>query len=207
MENASEALIMAFGVLIFVLALSISISVFTQARVAVDAVVDTVQEEESFVKDGNGKYLNYVNFDIASGGTRTVGVDTIVSTMYRAYKENFKIYFYGIDGITAGCDPQYDIDEETNKKICYGLQYDIDEETNEKIYYIDLSRQVLAPGQEEEYVNNVLSRNNNKFYKYLAGKKFTEKLGEYYQNDEGEIADIATVNKTKKRIIIYRVQD
>lgn len=194
MENASEALIMAFGVLIFVLALSISISVFTQARVAVDAVVDTVQEKESFVKDGNG-------------GTRTVGVDTIVSTMYRAYKENFKIYFYGIDGITAGCDPQYDIDEETNKKICYGLQYDIDEETNEKIYYIDLSRQVLAPGQEEEYVNNVLSRNNNKFYKYLAGKKFTEKLGEYYQNDEGEIADIATVNKTKKRIIIYRVQD
>ena len=190
MENASEALIMAFGVLIFVLALSISISVFTQARIAVDAVVGAVEEEESFVKDGNGKYLNYVNFNIASGGTRTVGVDTIVSTMYRAYKENFKIYFYGIDS-TAGCE----------------LQYDIDEETNEKIYYIDLPRQVLAPGQEKEYVNNILSKNNNKFYKYLAGKKFTEKLGEYYQNDEGEIVDIATVNKTKKRIIIYRVQD
>ncbi|MCI8655124.1 MAG: hypothetical protein HFJ48_04550 [Clostridia bacterium] len=190
MENTAEALKIAFGVLIFVLALSISISGFTQARMAVSSIVANAEEGETFVKDANGKYLNYVDLDIESGGTRTVGVDTVVSTMYRAYKENFKIYFYGIDS-TAKC----------------GLQYDVDTNTNEKIYYIDLARQTIAPGKEEEYLNEILSANSNQFYKYLAGKKFTEKLGEYYQNDEDEASEISDVNKTKKRIIIYRVQN
>lgn len=190
MENATEALKIAFGVLIFILALSLSISGFSQARVAIDRIVENMDEEKLFITDKNGKYLNYINFDIGSGGTRTVGVDTVVSTMYRAYKENFKIYFYGIDN-TAKC----------------GLQYDEIKETKEKVYYIDLARQVIAPGMEEEYVNQILSANNNQFYKYLSSKKFTEKLGEYYQNDEEETSDISDVNKTKKRIIIYRVQN
>lgn len=190
MENASEALYMAFGVLIFVLALSISVVGFSQARISLDTIVSDIEEEESFVTDENGNYINYINFDMASGGTRTVGVETVVSTMYRAYKENFKIYFYGIDS-NAKC----------------GLQFDENKETKEKIYYIDLARQTIAPGREEEYINEILSENNNQFYKYLAGKKFTEKLGEYYQNDEEETSEISDVNKTKKRIIIYIVQD
>lgn len=190
MENANQALYIAFGVLIFVLALSISISGFSQARQALDLVVSNAEQEESFVTDANGNYINYIDFDMKSGGTRTVGVETVISTMYRAYKENFKIYFYGIDS-TAKC----------------GLQFDENKKTKEKVYYIDLARQTIAPGKEEEYINEILSENNNQFYKYLAGKKFTEKLGEYYQNDEEETSDISDVNKTKKRIIIYIVQN
>ncbi|MCI8587011.1 MAG: hypothetical protein HFJ49_00165 [Clostridia bacterium] len=190
MENATDALKMAFAVLIFVLALSISIFGITQARLAINSIAESADEERSFVTDQKGNYLNYINFDIADGGTRTVGVDTVISTMYRAYKENFKIYFYGIDS-SAKC----------------GLQFDEDKNTKEKVYYIDLARQVIAPGLEEEYVNGILSANNNQFYKYLSNKKFTEKLGEYYQNDEEETSDIADVNKTKKRIIIYIVQN
>lgn len=192
MENATEALKIAFGVLIFILALSISISGFTQARMAIGTIAEDMDADKSFITDQNGRYFNYLNFSMDSGGTRTVEVDTVVSTMYRAYKENFKIYFYGLDN-TAGC----------------GLQYDTDEETGERIYYIDLARQVLPPGGEEAYVNEILSGKDgsNKFYKYLSNHKFTEKLGEYYQNDEEETSDIADVNKTKKRIIIYIVQN
>lgn len=190
MENAAEALKIAFGVLIFILALSISISGFSQARMAIGTIAEDMDADKSFITDQNGRYFNYLNFSMDSGGTRTVEVDTVVSTMYRAYKENFKIYFYGIDS-TAKC----------------GLQFDEIKETNEKVYYIDLARQVIAPGMEEKYVNDILSENNNQFYKYLSNHKFTEKLGEYYQNDEEETSDIADVNKTKKRIIIYIVQN
>ena len=188
MENATEALKIAFGVLIFVLALSITISVFGEARLAIDRILDNAQKGETFVTDENGNYLNYVNFDI-NGGTRTVEADTVVSSMYRALKENFVIYFYGIEN-TSGCN----------------LQYDENKETHEKIYYIDLSRYTIAAGKEIEFMDNILSANSNRFYKYLLNKKFTEKLGEYYQNDEQGESDIAEVNKTKKRVIIYMVQ-
>lgn len=185
MENAVEAVKMAFGVMIFVLALSISISGFSQARLLVDTIIDSKSEEESYIKDAEGNYLNYMKFDMLSGGTRTVGVDTIVSTMYRAYKENFKIYFYNID-------------------IDCNLSSQKDEYGNILYYYIDLEKEVF-PNTEKayEHLDNVLSDNNNKFYKYLSDEVFTEKLGEYYQEDENEISDIAEVNKNKKRVIIY----
>lgn len=188
MENVVEALKMAFGVMIFVLALSITILGLGQARLAVDRIVSNIQEEELFVKDAEGNYLNYVNFSTA-GSTRTVEVDTVVSSMYRALKENFVIYFYGIEGFSA---------------VDFALQYDIID--GEKVYYLDLSRYSIAIGKEVQLVDEILSANGNKFYKYLSDKKFTEKLGEYYQNDEYQESDIAEVNKTRKRVIIYIVQ-
>lgn len=189
MENASEALIMAFSVLIFVLALSISISSFSQARLAVDSIVSEKEIDESFIKDSDGNYLNYINFNIANGGTRTVGVDTVVDSMYRAYKENYKIYFYNIPS-TAKC----------------GLSSFIDD-SGEKVYYIDLENEVYANlDAAYKHLDEVLLQNSNSFYKYLSKSSFTEKLGEYYQEDENSISDIAEVNKTKKRVIVYIVK-
>lgn len=186
MENAVEAMKLAFSIMIFVFALSISISGFTQARLLVDTIIDNKALEESYIKDADGNYLNYLNFAEGPGGTRTVGVDTIVSTMYRAYKENFKIYFYNIES-SANCNLQ-----------------SFEDENNETVYYIDLEKETFANTEEAyKYLDNILSNTGNKFYKYLSNNKFTEKLGEYYQEDEEGITDIAEVNKNKKRVIIY----
>ena len=84
MENASEALMMAFGVLIFVLALTVAINSFGQAREVSDLVIYTSDE------------TNYYTYEVATGGTsqnRTVGLETIIPTLYKYYKENYTVLF------------------------------------------------------------------------------------------------------------------
>ena len=48
MENAAEALKMAFGVLMLVLALTLCISSFSQAREAVDSIITIKDRETSY---------------------------------------------------------------------------------------------------------------------------------------------------------------
>ena len=81
MENAVDALKMAAGVLVFVLALSISINAFGQVRVVATEILSYNDSE--------------YNTDYISGGdtTRTVNLETIVPTIYKAYAENNKIVF------------------------------------------------------------------------------------------------------------------
>ena len=87
MENAAEALKMAAAILVFVVALGISISSFSEARQTSDILV-TYNDREYVTQ-----YL-----DSAENKTRIVGLETIIPTIYRAYKENFKIYFYTGEG-------------------------------------------------------------------------------------------------------------
>ena len=81
MENAVDALYMAVAVLIFVLALSISINAFGEVRVAANQILSYKDSE--------------YNTDYISGGdtTRTVNLETIIPTLYKAYAENNKVVF------------------------------------------------------------------------------------------------------------------
>ena len=85
MENVAEALKMAGEMLLFILALGIGISSFSQARETSDALLKYTDRE-------------YVTQYQGVGTTqRVVGEETVIPTIYRAYKERFKIYFYGAD--------------------------------------------------------------------------------------------------------------
>lgn len=200
MENAAEALKMAFGYLMFVLALSISISCFSQARETIDAIIT--------IKDRETEYT-YVE----AQDKKIVGIETIIPTIYKAYKENFKIIFY----------KSY-VDENNNEP--YNLYYSIDKyNPNNKtpINYIDLEQEIFANAQEAiDHINILLNKRptdiNNKYYNqfiYVDGlynelkdKKFEEKLGEYYLEDSqaGYETDTIEANKTKKRVITYILQ-
>lgn len=128
MENAVEALKIAGAVLMFVLALTLGISSLSKANYAVSAVA-TIYDKEgqySYVKPSN-------KLD------RTVGVETIVPTMYKAYEENIEIYFKKADGSPL---PIY------YKTNTYGSR--VDEEGNSvsngnstavTVNYIDLSQE------------------------------------------------------------------
>lgn len=179
MENGVEALKMAGGMLIFVLAISIAISCFTQAAQAMQRIWEEQQAEEAYVTDENGNYLNYVNFD---GGTREVSVETIIPNMYRAYKENFSIYFYN------------------SNRIPYELYKNSD---NEIINYVDLIKEEAYANEEVaiNHLNKLLDTDG--LYERLSGRIFTEYLGEYYQEDISGVTDTAEVNKNKKRVIVY----
>jgi hypothetical protein len=85
MENASEALKMAGAMLIFVMALTITIISFTAARQASDSIVSTYGQLTTFYD-----YELYQN----TGSYREVNSDEIVANLYSYYQSNNTILFY-----------------------------------------------------------------------------------------------------------------
>ncbi len=205
MENAIEALKIASGVLMFVLALTISISCFSQANESITSIVN--------MSDKDTKIL-YDNIRPSDNLTRTVGIETIIPTMYKAYdSDSLEIYFEDSKG-----EPMpiyYEIDSygnrvkdgEKDKIVSYiGTKIETsypDSET--QIKHLDM---VLAGSNRYKDVDENMVKKyekgfyqfgaNDSFFDYIKGKKFEEKLGEYYES-EG-----STSTQTKIRKIIYK---
>ena len=194
MENASEALKIAFAVLLFVMALTLSISSFSQANEAVRNIT-TLRDRES----------QYTYVEPSANLTRTVGIETVVSTMYRSYKENIEIHFFQDDGVTVTPFALY------NDTDIYG-------NITEQVYCINLANEGFASQQaakehldiivggsrvlnqkelsvRKAYKNVLIPRYQNGLYDVLKNEKFEEKLGEYYQG--------SGATEVKKRVITY----
>lgn len=198
MENASEALKIAFGVMMFALALTLSITSFSQATQAVEAI--------TYMSD---RETTYTYVKPSSNSNRIVGVETVIPTMYNAYKENYKVYFY--ESYT---------DENNNEPLYLYKYVDPNVATPDTyVYYVDLEKEIFPSAAEAvEHLNIILGKKptdtNSKYheqfihseglYEFLSDKKFEEVLGEYYQEDELDPGnDTLEINKTKKRIITY----
>lgn len=176
MENVTEALKMAAWVLVFVLALFVSISAFGQARVASDAIISYRDRENDYIYVENNNKAN-----------REVGIETIIPSMYRIYKENYKIKF----------------------------NFTIYKKDGENISEIDLEKETLSEEQKELFVKCILYGNKEKegnfkniefddgIYEELKKYTFIEELGEYYQGEDSENDSVSENNKTKKRVITY----
>ena len=82
MENAADALKMAGAVLLFVLALSVIIFSFGQARENSDIILNYKDRETTYI-DGKDYYTT-------TGTEREVSIETIVPAVYRAFLENYK---------------------------------------------------------------------------------------------------------------------
>lgn len=202
MENAADALKMAAAVLIFVLALSIIILFFGQVRETADTIIDYRDRETQYI-DGNYYYKSI-------GTERQVGLETIVPSIIRAYLENYKIVFEGLN------EPIYTIKLSNGTEI---EKYSLDLETNQNTQYKNV---VLANDEQKaEFLCGILYHNfktnesqfNKKFnikigqkslYEQLKNAKVTEYLGVYYQEDNESVPN---VNKIEKRIITYKVSN
>lgn len=214
MENAAEALKIAFAVLMFVAALSLSISSFSSAKTAIDNIIT--------MRDKTQKYMYVIP---AKSSNRIVGVETVIPTMYKAYQENFRIVFMQKDGEELKELPIYYYTDIHNSKV-----YDSEKGEYRTINYIDLENERLAGKTEAIQHLDILlearkgnNKNDNKYYEqfmedkisglyeYLKDKKFEEVLGEYYQEDleaaqKGTVSDALDINKTKKRVVTYILQ-
>ena len=165
MEDAVDALKMAFSVFVFILALAIVFSMFSQAREVSDIVIS---------KTDNTYFTQYSLADEENTNGRIVGIETIIPTLYRYYKEKFSI-----DVITHKEEYQ----KAYNEKL--------DEET-ERIVYGRVKG--LYDKYEYLYPNGVswLGRPNvdiqNRVNAYIAGKAdsvngiLLAKYGENYKN-------------------------
>ena len=211
MENATDALHMAVSVLIFVLALSISINAFGQARQTADMLVSYNDREYSY---------SYVEENTDEEGNvlteRLVGLDSIIPSIYKAYRENYKIVFENSETILDKNEGLY---KKRNNKTTG--EY-------EPVFQIDLENESLA-GEEQklEFLmaiiygdkidnfdsvsdrvrnNSGISLNNNGLYDKInnRNRKFKEDIGIYYQEEAGGVGeDVPEANKTEKRVITY----
>lgn len=191
MENAIDALYIGVAVLIFVVALSVSINAFGNARATSQAVLDMKDREYDYT---------YIQGDSTE---RIVGCETIVPSIYKAYKEHYKIVFKFKD------------------KSFY-----LYKKGNEEINYIDLEQEVLG-GNQEDFINALLygekcqkflticdefkDKNGQNItfthtglYYYITSNKatFREELGVYiYEETKGNLENLQ--EKNKKRVITY----
>ncbi len=198
MENATEALHIGASVMIFVVALSISISAFGRAR-----------ETAQLVLNYRDREYDYAYVENSGTTERIVNAETIVPSIYKAYKENYKIVFKGVG-------PVY---QKRNTKEDFATNARID------IYSIDLEKDVLGSDEEKErfircllygskaeyrkdienFEKSGIFLNKSDFYGTIIqeGTKFKESLGVYYQEELQGQTDTPDANRTKKRVITY----
>ena len=90
MENATDALIMAASVLLLVIALTVSITSFSKLKSQTQEILYEKDQLQS-TTDESGDFLNYLKND---NELRTVGSDTIITTLRRLRKESYTMYIY-----------------------------------------------------------------------------------------------------------------
>lgn len=188
MENAVDALKIAFAVMMFMMALTLSIFSFSQATSAVTSIINMRDRE-----------TEYTYVEPSHNLTRTVGIETVVTSMYRAFEENIEIYFVKRDGTP------YDLYKKTDANgVELGVSYiNLADEgfasKEDAIQHLDIilgGNSVLDDKSDEvkdKYRNKLIYTNG--LYKEFENTKFDEYLGEYYQ---GEGA-----SQIKKRVITY----
>lgn len=193
MENAAEALKMAAAVLIFVLALSICIASFSQARVASQTLLERTDREY------------YATFMLGRNTERKVGLETIIPTIYKAYYENYKIVFKDSetsDGApnnipgglykqknrnTGNWDPVYEIDLEQQTQgtrielflaaILYGTDYF---EIHHNQYNEESISDALKTFADD---SPLMELPTSGLCDKIGDRELTEYFGQYYQDD------------------------
>ena len=111
MENATEALKMAFAVSVLIIAITVTFMLIAQARSTAD-VIYTAKDNQDYVE-------NITSMGQQAGEEyRLVGIDTIIPTIYRYAQENYGVII--IDNDEDGIVGIYDlIVENTVSKHAY----------------------------------------------------------------------------------------
>ena len=179
MENAVDGLKIAFAMLMFGMALTLSISSFSKATLAVQTIV-TARDREA----------DYTYVQPTSNYSRTVGIESVVTSMYRAYEENLEIYFYQKDASGAEIPLYiYNITEDDGTIIGQTNCIDLAHEHLKFATKNDANEflNALIGGDNLATWTTISSKYTNRFiytngiYEQFKGNTFEEKLGEYIQ--------------------------
>lgn len=232
MENATHALIMAFSVMVLVIALTVSIVAFNSAKQTADIIVYTKDETN---------YYQYEGIRGKQAENRIVGLETVIPTLYKYYKENYTVVFKEgqYDTGTGNISewkylPIYTTKENRNWQSSYNTlmekKYEINK-PNEQIFSFDLDEETLRhepwTGSNDRIKSNLdcflsgktyLNPNNNSEYiKYgevigiggftekYKNAKFVETIQEYkYSTSQANDSTVGSLTKEKsKRMIIF----
>lgn len=223
MENAVDALKIAFAVFVFTMALSLAMYMLTMAKETSDIVLQSSDITA---------LMEYIEVSDMIGEDRIVGLETIIPTLYKYYKENYTVIFLNSNGTplelyetqtntdlwSAGYTNKY----YSNNKDTRVCSFDVDEETrrrepwtgNTNYYKMNLDMFLsggtfVAPsgnGMNYDYSSSQINGwGNNSFIDEYKDCQFRESLGEYTYNEVS--ATTANVKAKNKRVIIYSLVD
>ncbi len=222
MENAIEALIISFAIIVFIIAISLTMSLFTKTTNTTKEMVYNIDKTNYY------KNIEIKSDRIDDLTTREVTVDNVIASLYRYYKENFMVKIYTKSG---ELHQVFDADLEGEIRIAFAATRKTDRQkallasyrdgkqkmfgapwmantNNQSKYRVDLyvsGKKGYINGFEVDYSET----SQNKGLKSL-GNVFTEKFVEYmFSGDTIETEDgIETItgnSKEKDKIIIeYR---
>ena len=189
MENVAEALKIVLAAMIFILALSLSVSSFSQASSTVNEIINMRDRE-----------TEYTYVEPAENLTRTVGIESVVSTIYRATTGNEEIEIHFVDNSGNQIPLYYDIQED-------GTLIEVTSIDSKNITSKDKADQkdfldIILGGEDVLNKKNQTTINKYKnvikytdgLYEEFKNAEFEELLGEYSQDN----------NKTVKRVITYK---
>jgi len=168
MENATQALNMAFAVLVFVVALTVSMVSFNKVKQVSDTILYTKDETN---------YYEYQGTTGKGAENRIVGLETIIPTLYKYYKENYTVVFkqgtynYETGEITNwNYLPIYTTIKNRNWQISYDdlMKNKYGERASEEIFSFDLDEETL---RHEPWTGDY-NRIKNNLGCFLNGDKF-----------------------------------
>ncbi len=194
MENAVEALKMAGFMLLFIIALSITMITLTQAKTTADSLVKNQDRQQSY------QYIE-VTGDLSKSLSRTVTLADIIPTLYRYAQEDYAVQFY-----TSSGSPLYIYESGQIKNVVPVKKNDLDLDTehwieNGETRYEDWRGNTTKIKQHVDDVVEYLLAN----YK---NSNFEEKLGttEDYEESQDTNELVPDINKQYKRIITYTLK-
>lgn len=179
MDNAVDALKIAFGVLVFVIGLTVSINAFSQAK--------TVSDEVFYMADKTNFYEYTSEEKIPEG--RIVSGETIIPTLYRYYKENFNVIILNANGkeiCTFNLEQEIKDYSKNTKNAPWVGNANIDTKLRVDIEVKGGQGTINGITYKAQITEGILE--------YAKGKKFKETFREYRYsgkeitiNDDGEI--------------------
>lgn len=207
MENAVDALYIAGAILLLLVALTVGISSFSTQISQIDQIIEN-DERVDLATDETGNLVNYITY---SSEVREVGVETIVNSLYRSYKENYTVYIKLKDATRSKLNlyKYNDILKTSTKEQKYKTTTIINVGDNILCFKITTEYNLQNAKEKMNDIMNEKSDGGVGLYKAIESEKFDEYIGEFYQNDIGtgmrdpNMDKVSDANKTKTRIITY----
>ena len=165
MENGAQALLMAAAVLIFVIALSVTLTALAQAKSTADVVLFYSDRATFQEKVAQADLLAYEQ------GTRIVYIDTVIATIKRYKRELFAVKVKNDEGIIE-LDIDYSLMPEN--KIKEDIENFIGSHINDTATYKESYCIVSVNGEVTRGEDGATIKENDNYKVYIVYEKIKE---------------------------------
>lgn len=221
MENAADALKMAAAILIFIIAIASSFSLFGTAKQTADSIIG-MRDKQAYLESADLEGVLYTTSNsvksdgtkFTSNGDRIVSVSDVISTIYRYSKEKYGVTIIQLNGTKGKVIARYDSVTETQYINNWKMRTDTEKDAIAKLIKdnllndyvkIDLNRTTLEDLYKLKDENNNIVYGENwrsnentiieKINKDIEGKKFENNNLTYDRYEGNGLFDILNENK------------